>query len=282
MTAAAHAFGGEWLLPGREVIAWRIWDRFAAGVYERGAGEGVWRGGQHRLVYPLNPRPPILLQVDGGPIEQLPYAEDEILGFYPAGAAVRTQGDSSRYAQLCWDPNLYGSIAPDLPAPPSLEPVICDDPLVGQIMRTLVAEIGAGTLDRLLAESLVAALAMRMAHRTAAKAPATPDLDQPRLRRVLDYIEANLGADLSLAELAEVACLSPCHLSRSFTRALGIGPRRYAQRRRVEHAKDLLRGADPIATIAADLGFADQSHFTNVFRKETGMTPGRFRRGAAG
>lgn len=100
----------------------------------------------------------------------------------------------------------------------------------------------------------------------------------PRLRRVLDYIEAHLDRDLTLAELAGVACLSPCHFSRSFKLAVGVGPRRYTVRRRVERAKGPLRqGGDTLAAIAAAVGFADRSHFTAAFRRETGTTPGHYR-----
>ena len=86
------------------------------------------------------------------------------------------------------------------------------------------------------------------------------------------------GTQLTLAELAGIACLSPFHFSRCFKRAVGVGPRRYLARRRVERARDMIRRTDePLASIAQTLGFADQSHFTSVFRRETGETPARFR-----
>ena len=138
-------------------------------------------------------------------------------------------------------------------------------------------------MDRLLADSLIAALVMRMAQRFGAPAVARlPDLPHPRMRRVLDYIEAHLAQNLTLAELAGVACLSPSHFSRSFKQAVGMGPQRYTVQRRVERAKELLRHTkDSLAGIAAATGFADQSHLTSVFRRETGITPGRFRAAAA-
>ena len=72
--------------------------------------------------------------------------------------------------------------------------------------------------------------------------------------------------------------LSPSHFSRAFKRAVGTGPQRYTVQRRVQRAKGLLRhGGDSLAVIAVAAGFADQSHFTAVFRRETGVTPGRFR-----
>ena len=80
---------------------------------------------------------------------------------------------------------------------------------------------------------------------------------------------------------ADIACLSPCHFSRSFKQAMGIGPHRYVTQRRIERAKALLRGGGPgdgsLAAIALAVGFGEQSHFTTAFRRETGVTPGRYR-----
>jgi AraC family transcriptional regulator len=275
----------SWRLPQRRVLSHRDWGRFSASIYDRGAGEGIWEADEHRLVYSLTPRPAMLVQVHDGPVRDLP-AEPEPIGFYPAGVRARTIGPGSRYAQICWDPSLYATIAPQLPRRPEMRPELCQDPLIGQLARTLASEIGAGTADRLLAESLVAAIAMRLLHRQGALSPAqarVPDMARPRLRRVLDHIEANLGAELTLAELADIACLNPFHLSKSFKAAMGVGPQRYVTQRRVERAKALLRDtATPLVAIAQDLGFSDQSHFTNVFRRETGVTPARFRAAAAG
>lgn len=273
---------GIWELTGRRILSWRNWESSCAGIYDRGEGEGIWQGIQHRLVFSLTPLPPLLLQIDDGPTRDVPCTPDAI-GFYPAGVRVRTAGGNSRYAQVCWKPDLYRSIAPELPALPQLEPrAAFQDPLIGQLARALAHEIGQGTLDRLLAESLLAALAMRVAQRLGAERPQRPpDLTRRRLRRVLEYIDAHLDQDLTLAELANIACLSPCHFSRSFKNAYGVGPQRYTMQRRVERAKKLLRGNDTLAGIAAAVGFADQSHFTAAFRREAGMTPGRFRTASA-
>lgn len=272
-----------WDLRGRRVHSWHNWGSSGAGIYDRGEGEGVWRGGQHRLVFSLTPLPPLLLQLDGGPTRDVEPTPDAI-GFYPAGITVRTAGDSSRYAQVCWGPDLYRSIAPDRPGLPHLEPAAAfQDPLLAQLARALVEEIGQGTMDRLLADTLVAALAMRVAQRCVPLKPERqPDLHHLRLRRVLDYIEAHLDQELTLAELAGVACLSPHHFSRTFKIAVGTAPRRYTTQRRVERAKGLLRRGDgTLAGIAAAVGFADQSHFTVAFGRETGTTPGRFRAATA-
>ncbi|HEY0204154.1 MAG TPA: AraC family transcriptional regulator [Acetobacteraceae bacterium] len=266
-------------LMGRRVLSWRQWDAYGAGVYDRGVGEGTWRSGQHRLVLSLTPSLPLALQVDGGPAQQVTPVSG-LVSFYPAGLAIRTAGTDSRFAHVCWDPGLHDAVAPDLSLRLQAHPeLIFPDALLSQLMHTLAEEIRDGDLDRLLADSLIAALVMRVAQRFGVPAPARPPaLPHPKLRRVLDYIDAHLARELTLAELAGVACLSPSHFSRAFKQAVGAGPHRYTVRRRVERAKDLLRGADDtLAGIAAATGFADQSHFTAAFRREVGLTPGRFR-----
>ena len=81
-----------------------------------------------------------------------------------------------------------------------------------------------------------------------------------------------------MTDLAEVACLSPYHFSRSFKQAVGVGPQRYVMQRRIDRAKTLMRRTkQPLAMIAQEAGFSDQSHLTSIFRRETGVTPGRYR-----
>lgn len=270
---------GTLSLRGRRILSWRQRDGYGTGVYDRGVGEGTWRSGQHRLVLSLTPSDPLVVQVDGGPAQRMAPAAG-LVSFYPAGPAIRTVGTDSRFAHVCWDPTLHDAVAPDLPHRPQTHPELTfPDPLLSQIMRTLADEIRDGDADRLLADSLIAALVVRVAQRFGAPTPARlADLPRPRLRRVLDHIEAHLARDLTLAELAGVACLSPSHFSRAFKQAVGAGPHRYTVQRRVERAKGLLRDTEEtLAGIAAAAGFADQSHFTAAFRREVGLPPGRFR-----
>ena len=102
------------------------------------------------------------------------------------------------------------------------------------------------------------------------------------LDRVRDYIEAHLGEPLTLDSLARAACLSRFHFARAFRRATGASPMSYITARRLESAKQLLREgrAETICDVAAELGFCDQSHFTRVFRKATGLTPSHYARQA--
>jgi AraC-like DNA-binding protein len=102
---------------------------------------------------------------------------------------------------------------------------------------------------------------------------------EPRaVSRAEDYLRAHWDRPVSLAELSHAAGLSPFHLHRSFSRSVGLPPHAFQLQLRVDRAKTLLaRGVD-IASVALRTGFADQSHFTRVFRRSVGITPGRFPR----
>jgi AraC family transcriptional regulator len=105
-----------------------------------------------------------------------------------------------------------------------------------------------------------------------------PALDQRRLRRVLDYMNANLEEAVGLNELAGVASLSPFHFNRAFRRAMGVPPHRYLASLRLERAKTLLAiGDTSIADIAFASGFVSQSNFTRAFHRATGTTPRAYR-----
>ena len=104
-------------------------------------------------------------------------------------------------------------------------------------------------------------------------------LDRGRLRRVLDHIEANIEGDLSLEQLAAVACLSRFHFARAFKAAVGRSPHRYVSGRRLEIAKEMIAtGRGSLSEIALDCQFSSQSSFTRAFHRATGMTPAEYRR----
>ena len=99
------------------------------------------------------------------------------------------------------------------------------------------------------------------------------------LRRVRDYVDANLAEPIDLASLAGVAELSPFHFARVFKQAEGVTPHRYVLERRVAKARRLLTDTDePLGQIALTAGFADQSHFARRFREVVGLPPGEYRR----
>lgn len=111
----------------------------------------------------------------------------------------------------------------------------------------------------------------------AVRPPSGAGLSDKALERTIAYIQAHLFDNLSLGELARVACVSRFHFARMFRLRTGFSPMKYVQNQRIERAKHLLRHREAnISTIAAALGFFDQSHFSRVFRKVTGISPGRY------
>jgi AraC family transcriptional regulator len=101
-------------------------------------------------------------------------------------------------------------------------------------------------------------------------------------RRAKELLAANLEGAVSLADLARECGLSISHFSRAFRQSMGVAPHRWLLTQRVELAKALL--LDPrvaLSEIALICGFANQSHFTRVFTRQTAVTPGKWRRAAA-
>ena len=100
-----------------------------------------------------------------------------------------------------------------------------------------------------------------------------------QLQRARDLINVNLAHDLSIAEIAHECGLSSGYFARAFKRSTGVPPYQWLNKTRVERAKELLK--DPrceLAEIALLCGFVDQSHFTRVFSRSEGYSPGRWRR----
>lgn len=94
--------------------------------------------------------------------------------------------------------------------------------------------------------------------------------------RARDYLDARYAEPVRLSDLAHVAGLSPYHLLRTFKQQVGITPGAYQIQLRVLEARRRLRQGAAIADTAADLGFADQSHFTRHFQRIIGTSPGRY------
>jgi AraC-like DNA-binding protein len=112
-----------------------------------------------------------------------------------------------------------------------------------------------------------------------------PDAEQPRglsrsaLKRVEEYVDANLDSALDIDELATLVRMSPSHFTRSFNRSVGLTPHRYVIQCRVAKARELLTMTDLALTdIALNIGFSDQSHFSRRFQEFVGVPPGAYRK----
>ena len=156
---------------------------------------------------------------------------------------------------------------------------------IQSLMLALYADLEDGSpAGPLYGESLGLALGIYLVRRYSAENRATPDyrgsMPTMRLSRTLEFIHQNLARDLRLWELAQIAGMSPNYFCELFKVSTGLSPYKYIMGCRIERAKQYLR--DPKITLACAgvaAGFADQSHFTKVFRRIVGVTPMRFRGG---
>lgn len=157
------------------------------------------------------------------------------------------------------------------------------DPLVQHVGLALLNEAQTASPEgRLYADSLVNTLTLHLlknySDARALSENLTGGLSGYKLRRVEEYINAHLEADLSLAEIAEIADLSQFHFARAFRKSTGLTPQQYLMRQRIERAKEMLAKDDlPIVEISLRAGFKNQSHFTTLFRKFTKLTPKTWR-----
>ena len=107
-------------------------------------------------------------------------------------------------------------------------------------------------------------------------------MQAPLAERARALIDAAAGASVPLARLASELAVSPAHLQRTFTKALGMSPRAYAERVRGERMRQLLRAGHQVTIATYDAGFNSSSRAYASSARMLGMTPGSYRRGGAG
>lgn len=145
-----------------------------------------------------------------------------------------------------------------------------------RLQRSIERELGASDAAAGLA---LQAATLEMIAQACRHIDAPSQHAPPWLFRVRERLHDDPSVAPSLPELAKLAGVHPAHLTQCFRRVHGVSIGEYLRRLRVEQARDALTATDaPISAIAADAGFADQSHFTRVFHRVTGETPLAWRR----
>lgn len=126
--------------------------------------------------------------------------------------------------------------------------------------------------EGLALELLAATRRDQRGERSARRAPAW-------LNAAEELLRTRVGDCLRLGELAGLVGVHPVHLARAFRAHYGVSVGEFGRRVRLEWAAaELARSEEPLAVVAARAGFADQSHFTRLFRQEIGTTPAAYRR----
>jgi len=161
---------------------------------------------------------------------------------------------------------------------PGIRAALCNDPYSAYLgaksegMNVLVIALHA--LDQERAQEVVDAYL----DATLAPVEVVGGLPARRLQQVFAHVRENISSELSVAELARVVGMSQYYFSKLFKTSTGTTPHQYVMRQRVERAQEMLRDSrTPLISIATQVGFETQSHFTSVFRRTLGITPKRYR-----
>lgn len=153
------------------------------------------------------------------------------------------------------------------------------DELLEQLAKSLIAEFeqtlpADGVYADSLAHTLIVHLIKKYSGTRIRPQTARHGLPQRTLARVVEFIDAHLGEDLSLRTIAQVAEMSPSYFLTMFKRSTGLAPHQYLMAKRIDRARALLTETKlPIVDVASQVGFADQSHLTRLMRLHTGLTP---------
>lgn len=197
-------------------------------------------------------------------------------------SAARWLGEPGRTVGVSLAPEVVRTLAPGAPAFKLKTTHELFDPKLQWIVQELLDEAQrGGPSGALYVQGLSCSLIGRLGAHYGAPIESVPagQFSRVQRQRVVDHIDAHLGADLSIVALAREIDLSPHHFAQRFKATLGLTPHRYVLQRRLDRAQLLLRTtAIPIAEIALTLGFASQSHFTQVFRSQRGVTPAAARK----
>lgn len=154
------------------------------------------------------------------------------------------------------------------------------------VLRAMVHEVAVGCPSgALYAEALSLGVAMRLQQRAATRYGAARErgkLSAIQAQRVRDLVKTRLMKDLSIGELAQASGFSKTQFVRLFKNSFACTPYEYILNARLQQARTLiLSSAQPLASIAEEVGFSSQSHMTTAFVRSLGVTPGGLRRDCA-
>jgi AraC family transcriptional regulator len=164
-------------------------------------------------------------------------------------------------------------------APVLREPVACQGGAPAWLAARIYREFRWGDrASRLMIEGMLLEIAGELDRRASACVG-----QPPWLTAVRDLLHARFRDNVTLADIAAEAGTHPVHVAAVFRRYFGCSIGEYIRKCRVEFAASrLARRGMALADIAAEAGFADQSHFTRIFKRLTGLTPAAFRRSLNG
>jgi len=213
----------------------------------------------------------------------------------PAGQpfSLRVRGPGAHaYVRLSIDParfdRLVGTTAGDAKPIALRQSHDISGPQVPHLVGALAAEAGSGTPSGLAyVETLISALGLQLVRQAGTVARrrerSRGGLAPGVRRRVLERMDAQPHAHLTIDALAREAGLSPTHFAHAFKQSLGRAPHQHLVALRLERARRLLDAPNAVLSdVALRTGFADQAHFTRFFKRHFGVTPGAVLRAQRG
>ncbi|MGO4222806.1 helix-turn-helix domain-containing protein [Lysobacter sp. TAF61] len=250
-----------------------IEDAYLIGLQLRGLlRHELWTNGRSVKVMPIGQGTTHIYDMRCNPIA---YIEDPFhpLFLYLPRAALTELGDHQDIA-------VSGELR-------HVDGVWFEDPVILHLMTSMLPAVRAEqATNALYVDYVLLALRTHLVHAYGdvgrQAQPARGALAPWRERRAKELMRAHVREGISLAELAQACGLSAGTFATLFKRTTGVTPHQWLLQRRVECAIEMMSDAAvSLADVALLCGFADQAHFTRVFSRQVGVSPGAWRAGIA-
>lgn len=188
--------------------------------------------------------------------------------------------DGFGYRMVYVEPGLIAEAVCSLTGHVGSLPFVPSAVVLSERMAQAIEAAFLGTPEPLAIDLLIEQLAQGMMELDPAYRPARVPrhVDMLAVTRARDYLDAQKARVVRSAELEIVTGLNRFELARQFRVVHGTNPYRYLLMRRLAVAREQLRQRKPLVDIAFSLGFADQAHFSRIFKAEVGMTPSQYLR----
>ncbi|HEY0386714.1 MAG TPA: helix-turn-helix domain-containing protein [Pyrinomonadaceae bacterium] len=158
-----------------------------------------------------------------------------------------------------------------------------NDEGLNSLLGLLRQELMRGQASPLFVEAIAQAISIHLARSYGMtdeeSHSSSPSLPGYKLRQITDWMSEHAAEEFSLERLAEQAGLSRFHFQRLFKSATSVSPSRYHINLRLNEARRLLRETKmSVVDVALEVGYTNPSHFAQLFRRETGLSPSDYRR----
>jgi AraC-like DNA-binding protein len=230
-------------------------DTYAIGVTDRGVQVFDYRGSAHASM----------------PGQVVVLHPDEIHD----GRAGTADGFAYRIVYV--EPAVLAEAVRALRGRPYPLPFVSDVVSSNPTLAHAVAEAFRAPLESLAIDTLIVDLARGLIAGERGAPSLSRRVDVAAVERARQFLDAERTRLVHSSELESITGLTRYDLCRQFRTMLGTSPHRYLLMRRLEYARDRIHLGQPLAEVACDAGFADQAHFTRVFRSAFGLTPRRYR-----